>query len=125
MPTKTLVNKVAAKKVSSRKVAAKKAPAKKTSAKAEARKTLVYADNANSFWVTDGQVLNSLVALEYALGVMSVDTFAHHVNKEKNDFFAWVDVVLNDRECAALLQKAKTKTSARTVVKNRLTHYVV
>jgi hypothetical protein len=125
MPTKTEVNKVAAKKVSSRKVVVKKAPAKKASAKVATRKTLVYADNANSFWVTDGQVLNSLVALEQALATMSADTFTHHVNKEKNDFSAWVDVVLNDRECAALLQKAKTKTSARTVVKNRLTHYVV
>ena len=118
MPKKVTatVIKVVAKKV------VKKAPAAK---KASTKKTLVYANNKQSFWVNDGRILNSLLALETAMSEMEKAVFAHHVNKEKHDFADWVDSVLADAACASDLRKAKTPTSAHTVVKKHLKSYQI
>jgi len=121
----TAVKKVAAKKttkpVASRKVVAstKKVASKKTAA----GKALVYAPNEQSFWVHDGQILNSLAALEAALETMEKAIFTHHVGKDKHDFADWVETVLGDSACAADLRKAKTKTTAAAVVAKHLRAY--
>ena len=65
-PKKTVVKKVAKKTVS-----------KKTTA--VTKPVLVYAEDALSFWVADGQILNSLMALSDAVGKMDKKTFVHHV----------------------------------------------
>lgn len=119
MPKQASATKKAAPKKVAKKVAPKKAAAKKPSAK----KTLVYADNTHSFWVTDGQILNSLVALHDALKAMDKAVYAHHVSKDKHDFADWVDAVLCDGECAEALRKAKTPTTARAVVTKYLKVY--
>jgi hypothetical protein len=123
MPKKATmsVNKVAPKKVAAKKSAPKKAATKKVSKAAAA--TLVYAPNEQSFWVTDGQVLNSLLALKEALAEMEKAVYSHHVSAEKNDFADWVEAVLCDMECALELRKAKTPKSAHTVVAKRLKVY--
>jgi hypothetical protein len=100
----------------------KKAPAAK---KVSTKKTLVYANNKQSFWVNDGRILNSLLALETAMSEMEKAVFAHHVNKEKHDFADWVDSVLADAACAADLRKKKTLASAHTVVKKHLKSYQI
>ncbi len=115
---KVVAKKVTAKKVV-KKVVAKKAPIRKAGTK----KTLTYADNDHSFWVKNGQVLNSLIALQEAMASMESAVFAHHVNKEKNDFADWVDSVLCDEACAADLRKTKTAASARTTVIKYLKSY--
>ena len=97
---------------------------KKTAAPATTQ-SLVYASDGESFWTSDGQILNSLTALRDALKSMEKSVFAHHVTKEKNDFAAWVDAVLGDALCAMDLRKSKTPASAHTVVVAHLKRYRV
>jgi hypothetical protein len=87
------------------------------------KKIMIYATDAESFWLTDGGILNSLESLKDALATMSAIVFAHHVTKEKNDFADWVAVVLRDSECAQDLRQAKTLTAARRVVAAHLRRY--
>ncbi len=116
MPKKvtTATKKVATKKVAKPKV---------TKVKLEAE--LVYAPDSKSFWVADGQILNSLKALERAFSDMEKEVFAHHVSAEKNDFADWVDKVLNDAACAVALRKAKTVKGAHTAVVRHLKLYKI
>lgn len=125
MPT----NKTAAKKTAKKatKKAVKKAPAKKVAKKASVKKatrpTLVTASNETSFWVTNGAVLNNLVALAQTLDTMEKNVFSYHVTKDKNDFADWVEAVLEDTTCAAALRKCKTPKSAKTVVVKHIKLY--
>jgi hypothetical protein len=75
--------------------------------------------------MTDGQVLNSLLALRDALDRMSEEVYSYHVQSDKNDFANWVGAVLCDEGCAKDLEKAKTPKSAKTVVVKHLKYYVV
>lgn len=115
-----------AKKATVKKVV-KKAAAKKTNAtskpKTGSKKVLLIANNQQSFWVNNGQILNSLLALETALGVMPKDTYSYHVAKDRNDFAQWVEYVLVDAACANDLRKAKTQSAAKTVVVKHLKNY--
>ena len=98
---------------------------KKTTKKTASKKPLIYADNERAFWVNNGQILNSLLALQGALAEMEKAIFFHHVNSEKNDFADWVEIVLADEICAADLRKTKTPTAACTVVTRHLKSYEV
>lgn len=105
MPTKKVVSSVNAEK-----------PAKKVVSKKVGLPALVYASDSTSFWVTDGNILNSLVALRDALAKMSAKVYAHHVTKKGSDFAVWVEDVLKDPLCAAELRSAKTAKAAHAVV---------
>ena len=111
---------------------AKKPAAKKTAAKPKVKKEaamkkpvkdLVYASDQESFWTTDGEVLNSLVALHAAFAEMEKEVFKFHAEGDQNDFAVWVEGVLCDGDCAADLQKAKTAKGAKTVVSKHLKLY--
>ncbi len=108
------------KKTATKKVVAKKATPKK---KAHTPKVMVESPAQESFWVTDGQILNSLRSLCEALQLMQNDVYAYHVTKDRNDFADWVEAVLKDTACAADLRKAKTPKSACTVVVKHLKFY--
>ena len=138
MTIKTLAKKEVAKKVvkvpkvakvkkvvagKSTKAEVKKPAAKKTTKKA--KKILVYADNQSSFWVSNGQILNSLIALRDALDAMDREVYSYHAGEAHNDFANWVAAVLCDDACAADLEKAKTPESAKTVVTKHLKTYTV
>jgi hypothetical protein len=131
-PKKT-IRKATTKKVTPKKTAAKKVVkkvvakkgAKKTTSKKQAKKSLVLAPNEKSFWVTNGEVLNSLLALRDALDEMEKEVYSYHVSKEHSDFASWVDSVLCDKKCAAELKKAKTPDKAKTVVVRHLKVYSV
>ncbi len=120
-----------AKKVTAKKVAVKKAVVKKTAAspkktvakKSAGAKVLVYATDAQSFWVHDGQILNSLVSLHDAFSGMEKSIFTHHVSKDRHDFADWVSSVLGDDVCAKDLRTAKTPVSAKTIVARHLKTY--
>ena len=117
--------KPAAKKPAAKKTVAKKAPAKKTKKAVTKKpvKDILYATNEQSFWVTNGEILNSLMALHDALDDMPKDVFEFHVTADQNDFSEWVETVLCDADCAADLQKAKSQKSAKTTVAKHLKHY--
>lgn len=135
-PVKKTAVKTAVKTV--KKAAAKKAPAKKTVAKKVTRKSsgtkvpikkptkeLIYASDQESFWTSDGEILNSLMALRDALAEMDADIYQFHAAGEQNDFSLWVDTVLRDGDCAQDLKKAKTPRSAKTTVVRHLKMYSV
>jgi len=75
--------------------------------------------------VVDGQILNSLVALKDAIGLMDKVTFMHHVSDDKNDFAVWVETVLGDKDCAADLAKVKTMIAAKTALTKHLKKYAL
>jgi len=127
---KKAVPKKAVKKTITKKPVVKKAAAKKTTAKKAVKKTtkkkpLVVAPDHQSFWVANGNVLNSLVALRDALDEMKKEVYSYHVSKEHNDFANWVGAVLCDDKCAKALAKAATPTTAKTVVVRHLKVYSV
>ena len=139
MPTKKATKKAPVKKVARKKVvkktakkvvkkiskkAVKKTVAKKTRSAAK-KKDLVYADNQTSFWTSNGQILNSLVALRDALDEMEKEVYNYHAGGVHNDFANWVEVVLCDNKCALDLKKAKTPKSAKTAVVRHLKVYEV
>ena len=96
-------------------ISPKKATAKKIISPAQ-RKELVIASNHNSFWLNDGQILNSLKALSGALKNMESVVYKYHTANGRHDFANWVDDVLCDSDCAQALRKAKTAKSAHMVV---------
>lgn len=138
MPTKKVIKKVATKKVAKKKAVKKaitkkavkkvikkatKKVAKKKATKKEEKKPLVYASNAKSFWCSDGQILDSLIALRDALSTMEMEVYKYHAEGEKNDFANWVAEVLSDYVCAADIERAKTPQSAKTAIVRRLKIY--
>lgn len=128
--TKTTAKKTAVKKVTKPKstsvkvtgVVAKKVATKKITGP-KPKKDLVVASNHNSFWMNDGQILNTLVALEQALNKMDNAVYKYHTAAGRHDFANWVEDVLHDVECATALRSAKTAKSAHTVVVKFLTRY--
>lgn len=121
MPTKTATATTVTKKAPTKKAVAPKKTAKKSVTKT----MLVYADNSESFWVSNGQILNSLVALKDALATMDKAVYAHHVMAGKNDFATWVEQVLDDAACAKSLRAAKTPAAAKTAVAKHLKDYSI
>ncbi len=87
------------------------------------KKTLVVANNQTSFWVKNGQILNSLVALKDSLAEMEKEVYLYHAGGKHNDFSSWIAAVLSDIECAEAIEKAKTPKSAKTVVAKHLKKY--
>ena len=104
---------------------AKKTSKKPVSKKAAGKQPLVYAENHTSFWTSDGQVLNSLVALRDALEAMDSYVYEYHAEGSSNDFAQWVEVVLCDEACAAAIKRARTQKGATTAVVKHLKYYVV
>lgn len=84
---------------------------------------LVNADGASCFWVNNGPVLRNIKDLKEALAVMNEETFNYHVNKERNDFAAWVKDVLRDEALGNKLLKTKTLKSVAKAVETRLRSY--
>lgn len=118
------VAKKAVKKTARKTSAAKKSP-RTTTKKSATKKPLVTASNEQSFWVSDGQILNSLLALQVALDEMTKAVYEYHAFGNQNDFANWVEVVLCDQACANALRDMKTRRSAKTVVVTHLKLYAV
>jgi hypothetical protein len=69
------------------------------------------------FWVCDGRILKNVNDLANALRTMNKETFKYHVNRDKNDFSAWVAEVIGDKELAERMQRAKTQKEMIEVVR--------
>lgn len=112
-------------KAATKKIATKatKTTKKTARAKVSKKRPVVEASNEKSFWTTDGQVLNSIIALNDALSEMQEAVYQYHVDKNRHDFADWVELVLDDSDCAAALRRAKTPKTARTVVVRHLKFY--
>jgi hypothetical protein len=116
----------ASKKTTTKKTSVPKFPVNKTIVKKPISKKnvpiikLVVASDSQSFWLQDGQVLNSLIALEAAFKSMSMTTYSYHVSTDGNHFADWVELVLADSVCASELRKAKTVKTAHETLKKHL-----
>lgn len=88
--------------------------------KDEARRYLSDVAPEQCFWVNNGPILKNLEELANVLPEMSDETFQHHVNKEKNDFSAWVNDTLGDQKLANDLLSSKSKDSALKKIRSRL-----
>lgn len=111
---KTIIKKVAPKKTIKVGVS-KKTPVSK--------KNLIVANNQTSFWVKNGEILNSLVALRDSLEEMEKEVYLYHAGGNHNDFSNWIAAVLSDIECAEAIEKAKTPKSAKIIVTKHLKKY--
>jgi hypothetical protein len=61
------------------------------------------------FYANDGTVIKTLRELPDALRSMSPDTFAYHVNAEKNDFHCWVKDVFKHQSLARKIKNSQNK----------------
>ena len=84
---------------------------------------LINAKNESCFWINNGPVLKNLKDLKESLPIMSKETFNYHVNKEKNDFAAWIKEVLKDSALANKLAKTKTLKFTIKAIEDRLKKY--
>ena len=68
------------------------------------------------FILKDGRLLKDMVELSHALEHMSDDVFNHHVNSYRNDFKNWIADVFSEKELAAQIEKAKTRTDMQLAI---------
>lgn len=70
------------------------------------------------FWINNGPILHNVYELLNALKAMDDAKFAHHANKEKNDFANWAADVLKDNYLARrLTRQATAKALAKALAK--------
>ena len=81
--------------------------------KQEAERFLAEVPQEYVFWCHDGRTLRDMKELGKALSTMTDETFAYHVNMEKNDFSNWVRDVIGDEKLARDLLKSTTRAQAR------------
>ena len=74
----------------------------------------------NRFWCCDGRVLSNLHDLQKAMKEMREETFRYHVNKEKNDFYNWINYVVNDENLAEKIKRIRTQKGAERKINARI-----
>src|SRR3989338_5880843 len=70
------------------------------------------------FWLNGGGEIHSLS--ELAQAKLANEAFAHHVNKEKNDFAAWNKGCVRDEALAAAVAKVKSPSALQKKVAARV-----
>jgi len=84
---------------------------------------MITVDGELCFWVNNGPALRNIKDLSDALKNMSEDSFAYHVNDEKNDFANWTMNALKDETLSTKLSKTKTLKAAIKAVDDRIKKY--
>lgn len=69
------------------------------------------------FYSRDGKIFTTIEDLYKGIVDMSEETFSYHVNKEKNDFYNWINFVFCNNELAKAIIKVKTKAGLARKVK--------
>jgi hypothetical protein len=75
------------------------------------------APQAQCFWVYNGPVVDSLPHLIDALQAMTKEQYEYHATGEHNDFATWVRDVFGCDECAAKLERVRSKAGAIQALK--------
>jgi hypothetical protein len=75
------------------------------------------APQAQCFWVYNGPVVDSLPHLIDALKAMTKEQYDYHAMGEHNDFATWVRDVFGCDECAAKLERVRSKAGAIQALK--------
>jgi len=87
---------------------------------AEARHILRKVPTGISFWLCTNEQLRSLNELWKALEGTEDDVFRYHVNRDKNDFEAWIREVIKDKELAREIARIKTKATLIRKINERV-----
>ena len=74
----------------------------------------------HAFWCCDGVIVKNLEGLYIALKTMSLETFHHHFNHNKNDFSKWVREVVGDITLARQLDKTSSHASMEAKILRRI-----
>lgn len=72
------------------------------------------------FITKDGIMLANLFDLSLELGDMSDETFMHHVNESKNDFYNWVHNIIEDKRLAKQLSQLTDKDEMIKAIQTRI-----
>ena len=64
----------------------------------------------NYFLLKDGTVIKNLFELSKALERMPEDIFRFHVNKSRNDFYNWVNDIVQDKNLAEQIKNSKDRS---------------
>src|SRR5665811_1105493 len=75
-------------------------------------KLLAKVPEESIFRCHDGRTFRDMKELAEGLVAISDDTFASHVNSERNDFSSWVKDAIRDEKLAGDLAKATNRTQA-------------
>lgn len=86
----------------------------------EAQRLLADVPEEHVFKCVNGHILRNMRELEGELQTMSGDSYALHVNTEKNDFTNWVRDVIKDEGLARSLQKSPNQARAARAVGSRV-----
>jgi hypothetical protein len=92
----------------------------KAKEKRQLEKLLVKVAAEYVFYCHDGSIFADFRELAEGLEAISDETFAYHVNSERNDFSKWVKDVIKDEKLASDLATATNRTQAAGYVTARL-----
>ena len=75
-----------------------------------------------AFWTCNGTVVRNLYELKNTITALNDDGFKYHVNNDnkKNDFAAWINDVIEDKELAKRLQGVFDKNKYVSVIDKRV-----
>jgi len=74
----------------------------------------------HAFQLIDGGELRNLEELAHMLEGMNHQTFQHHVNTQRNDFYNWIKDVIQDEELAKRIRFLKSRLLMRSVIQDRI-----
>ncbi|MBW2992133.1 hypothetical protein KY345_02855 [Candidatus Woesearchaeota archaeon] len=74
----------------------------------------------NYFVTRDGQRIKNLYQLQKSLLNMNDDTFNHHVNNERNDFYNWVKDIYKDEALSSVVLNCRAKNELAQKLKDRI-----
>lgn len=86
----------------------------------DAKNLLNDVQGEKQFFLHMGANITNLEELSEALGIMSDDTFKHHVNKQKNDFANWVENTVGDEELAKSMKKTGSRKGLYRKINKRV-----
>ena len=84
---------------------------KKRVSSSESKRILGKVPSQVSFWLCTNEQLRSLDELSISLKRANDDVFRYHVNRDKNDFEAWIRETIRDKELAREISRIKTRAT--------------
>ncbi len=88
--------------------------------KQEAMRLLANVPEEYVFRCYTGHIMSNMKELGDELKTMSDESYAFHVNAEKNDFTNWVRDIIKDERLAKDLLKAPNRTQAARLVASKI-----
>ena len=74
----------------------------------------------HTFRLKNGKEIKNLYELASELSIMDEETFRHHVNTDKHDFYQWVLHVVRDDHLADVFSKIKDRRLMLAAVEKRI-----